>query len=235
MSEGVTRLQWDSAFFGVRIGRVTDTSPEGIVASAETDIDCVYLLVESDDFEARDIALASGFEFVGHRVTYRSVTFEAAESTFEGQIRRIESPDLAALVPVAREAFRDSRFFWDRNFSEERAQMLYETWLRNSVEHGYHDESLCAVREGRPVGFVTLDVSNEGVGQIGLIGVAEDARGMGVGTALIAAAHEYYGANGASSAEVVTHGGNLGAQRLYARHGYLISRVESWFHRWSSE
>jgi GNAT superfamily N-acetyltransferase len=55
--------------------------------------------------------------------------------------------------------------------------------------------------------------------------VAPDARGRGVGTALVAHFLDWARSNGAGQAGVSAFAGNEGAQRFYARHGFTPMSV----------
>jgi GNAT superfamily N-acetyltransferase len=55
--------------------------------------------------------------------------------------------------------------------------------------------------------------------------VAEEARGSGVGTALLGAAEEWAAAHGITCLSAGIHHRNEGAMRFYGRHGYVDSGV----------
>jgi dTDP-4-amino-4,6-dideoxy-D-galactose acyltransferase len=79
---------------------------------------------------------------------------------------------------------------------------------------------------------VTCLRGDAGTGSIGLVGVAEAARGRGLGGRLVAAALGWFAGQGVERVEVVTQGRNVAAQRLYQAHGFRTRRVEVSFHRW---
>jgi ribosomal protein S18 acetylase RimI-like enzyme len=235
------RLEWDSEFFGAAIGRVAGTTPRDIERAVDCarrdNLECLYLLVPGDNFESRDTAVSLGFQCVGTRVTYRCHDVNAGDGRPPNppadplDLRPAGAEDLAILEDISKGAFYDSRFFWDNNIPRERAEELYATWVRKSVQGGYADAAYVARVDGKIGGFVTLDVRNE-IGHIALIAVHRDMRGAGIGSSLVRTAHTYYAERGVLRAEVVTHGSNVGAQRLYARHGYQLATSETWFHWW---
>ena len=69
-------------------------------------------------------------------------------------------------------------------------------------------------------------------GQIGLVGVSAEARGRGVGHALVNHALDWFTRNDVEAVAVVTQGGNVAAQRLYQRCGFLTESVQLWYHKW---
>jgi dTDP-4-amino-4,6-dideoxy-D-galactose acyltransferase len=71
-----------------------------------------------------------------------------------------------------------------------------------------------------------------GIGNIGLIAVAETQRGRGIGSLLIEAAHGWMAAAGAKKSTVVTQAANVPACRLYERTGYTLEHAENFYHFW---
>jgi ribosomal protein S18 acetylase RimI-like enzyme len=91
------------------------------------------------------------------------------------------------------------------------------------------DAHLVAEIDGRVVGYLRLQnkyTFEKGAGVLAINGVAvtENARGQGVGSALLDAATAEGKRRGARKLTLNVHGTNLGARRLYERHGYVIER-----------
>jgi ribosomal protein S18 acetylase RimI-like enzyme len=156
-------------------------------------------------------------------------------------VRDARASDLPALEALAARSHYDSRFYADERFGRERADALYRTWIRNSVE-GWADDVLVLARredDGAPLGYITGhrrkgDEQSEKVGQIGLIAVAEATRGSGGGRALASALSARYAALGLPAMTVVTQARNLDAQRFYQRLGFTSQAMGLWYHRWWS-
>ena len=147
--------------------------------------------------------------------------------------RRIRA-DLPRLRRIAAASHRDSRFYHDRHFDRRRCDALYAGWIETSCADpaGVVLVAAAAGPAGPPAGYVTGTIGADGEGRIGLFAVAADARGRGVGSALIAAVLDWFAGRGADPVSVVTQGRNVRAQRLYQRFGMRIRSVELWFHRW---
>ena len=64
------------------------------------------------------------------------------------------------------------------------------------------------------------------------MGIAPQARGQGLGLALMYTALGWFHAAGARRVQVVTQGRNLPALRLYQRGGFQVEMVQLWFHKW---
>lgn len=244
-------LEWDTSFFGARIGRVRahrldDGDVENLDAWAKTHrVECLYLLADSSHQDTVRRAEQAGFSLVDVRVTLRRR--EPSESVLESQefrLRDARSQDLPALGAIAGTSHTDSRFYADRGFSTKHCRRLYERWIERDCELAWaNDDAFVLVAElgGTTVGYLTGRVregddgpaKNLVRGTIGLVGVDASARGHGIGTGLVRAGLDRFGQHGCSDVFVVTQGRNVAAQRLYQLHGFRTRQVQFWYHRWS--
>ncbi len=237
-------LDWDSAFFGVRVAQVTgDTlDPERAARidrwCAENDVACLYFLARADDPRTCRLAEEGGYRFVDIRVTLTRTAAALADERLEvsasgGAAVRHHAPgDVEALAALARESHRDSRFYADATFPRRLCDALYETWIRRSCD-GYADAVLVAELDGAVAGYITCHrAANSRHGKIGLVGVARAARGRGIGRSLVGHALAWHAAHGAAEVSVVTQGRNCAAQRLYQRCGFTTQQTELWYHKW---
>jgi len=229
-------LDWDSAFWGFRVGRVVgeEMTPELAAvldawAEGET-VSCLYFLAPADDHETVDAAQQARFRFVDVRLEL-SQRISPVDPT--ARVRPYEHRDLGALRAIASTSHEITRFYADRHFPRARCSELYDTWIVRSCEEGFADGVLVADVEGRAVGYVTCDFDEDArAGSIGLIAVADSERGAGLGDELVRGALAWMTDRGATEARVVTQGANVAAQRRFQRAGFRTSSVELWFHRW---
>lgn len=236
----VTTLEWDSQFFGRRIGRVEASRlREGDVTAlqrnaTERGLECLYLLADPNCDETARVASRAGFRMVDIRITLeRRASSRAEERSMP--VRQATTADLVDLEPIAARGHVDTRFYHDGRFPSDRCDELYRTWIRVSVEGRLADAVLCVDDAGgKAAAYVTCRVTN-GEGQIGLVGVSDRVQGRGIGGALIQASLDWFADHGATRISVVTQGRNVRAQRLYQRAGFLTSDVGVWFHWWRDE
>jgi dTDP-4-amino-4,6-dideoxy-D-galactose acyltransferase len=244
-------LEWDSDFFGFTVARVERDRLTGEEAASALawcrarGVRCLYFLCAPDDDESVRAAEAGGFHFVDIRVdldwrvppgaVVAPLGDEAASLGGEAAppgVRPLYDAECDELIEIAAGAYADSRFYYDRNFTPERASALFREWARKSCA-GYADAVLVCEREGGRVGgFVTCHAETPGVGRIGLTGVHTEARGTGAGRKLVRAAQGYFAARGVAEVRVATQGRNVAAQRLYQRCGFRTRSVGLWYHRW---
>ncbi len=231
------RLEWDTTFFGVSIGQAEAASPADVEAAelwAERGgIRCVYLLVAADRFDAARAAESRGFFLTGVRMTWsRPARVDGpGVSVVDMVIRNARPSDIPALEQIAATSYGDSRFYADPNFSRASCDRLYETWIRSSCE-GWADRVLTVERDGRVAGYVSLHRRANAQGVIGLVGVALEARRLGVGRALVAAAMDWFRDQGVDHVSVATQAQNIGAIHLYQQVGFTVSHVDLWLHKW---
>jgi dTDP-4-amino-4,6-dideoxy-D-galactose acyltransferase len=235
-------LTWDSTFFGRTVARVQAERLDGPAWERiagwcrDNRVEWLYFLATAEDAETTRVAERAGFAFVDARLEL-GVKLPAASGGPREQdagwtLRDATPADIPVLEEVAASVHVDSRFFFDARVPRERAQELYRTWIRRSVEGHMADHVLVAEVDGRAGGYVTGRMLADGVGQIGLLGLSEHVRGRGIGPALVTAILHRFGDRGARRVTVVTQARNIGAQRTYQRCGFLTEAIGLWYHKW---
>jgi dTDP-4-amino-4,6-dideoxy-D-galactose acyltransferase len=233
-AEPAELLEWDTDFWGVRIGRVA-----GDVLTAERsravdlwarshEVACVYFLARADDPPTLEVAAEAGYRLVDVRV---ELARPVEPVRGEAAVRPHRAADLPELRAIARASHDNTRFFADPRFADERCRDLYSTWIEESCS-GWADAVLVVEREGLAAGYVTCHLHEGGAASIGLIGVAAGERERGLGGELVVAALAWASGREARVLSVVTQGGNVRAQRLFQRGGFRTAAVGLWFHRW---
>jgi dTDP-4-amino-4,6-dideoxy-D-galactose acyltransferase len=232
-------LEWDSQFFGLRIGRLNPKRITSQLLSAALEwvqaqaIDCLYFLAAAEDPQTIALAEAAGFRLKDIRITLehslRAVAPPVADAS--EQIRAARPEDIPALRSIARVSHRIGRFYGDPRFPECRCEELYETWIEKSC-CGYADVVLVAEQNGQPLGYVSCHLSPERRGSIGLIAVDSKVRGRGIGERLVQASLRHFREKGMDRAAVVTQGSNIASQRLYQASRFRTQSVELWYHLW---
>ena len=236
-------LPWDTEFFGCRLGRVCgDTlSPELVVQiddwSRSNQIHGLYFLARADAPATIQTAEQNGFGLVDIRVTLARELMNSDSSAGANlpagvRVRPVQPEDLPGLQVMARTGHQDTRFFNDGHFPRQRVEEFYSTWI--TLESQGRAQSVFVAARGRqPLGYASCHLeSGASDGQIGLVGVAPEARGQGIGTGLVQTAVDWFRTQGARKVTVVTQGKNLAAQRLYQKCGFLGWNLQLWYHKW---
>lgn len=235
MSLAARRLEWDSAFFGFPVGEGRPVTIDDVVAvdawAAKERLRCVYIRVPSEDLAPLHTAESLGFHLMGVHVTCEACApFGAAGGSEGGAVRAARPADVAALERIAGDAHPDTRFHADPGFSRESCRRLYETWIRRSAE-GWADCVLVAESGSDVVGYVTLH-RHAGGARIGLIAVAGELRGAGMGRALMRAAFDWCERHSIERVTATTQGQNAAVLRFYIRCGFVLDQMDFWLHKW---
>ena len=204
------RLDWDSEFFGIEVGMAEDPHE----STAEFDLTWILLDTPLRIQEAE----AHGYRFRDIRAEY------SCEPNRRPRIACLPANDADAdwLVALARTAHTNTRFYADGGLSRDRCADLYETWMRRAIAE---DKVLV---NGNRTGYVTVRE-----GAIGLIAVAPQARGRGVGERLVSDASAHCLDLGLAEIRVVTQGTNIAANRLFQHCGFRLESTKVWMSKWS--
>ena len=217
-------MAWDGDFWGLRVGRATRL--DGLAEWAvENTVGLMCLLIDADKPEEAQKAEEQGYRFMDVRVTLERYT----KAWVLSGSRLARAEDTARLRAIARTAFPVTRFYADPSLDNERCDDLYEEWTR-SLCAGAADIVLVAERDKQPVGYVTVNIDRE-KSEIGLIAVACDYRGRGVGHELVQSALDWAYVRDAQTMSVVTQGRNVGALRTFEGCGFRVSNTSLWFHK----
>jgi dTDP-4-amino-4,6-dideoxy-D-galactose acyltransferase len=225
-------LPWDTEFWGVRIARVegdamtAERAAEVERWAAANDVACAYFLAGEDAATAH-AAEDAGFRLMDVRVGLGRPTAPAGP---DARVRPFRADDLPALRAIARASHGATRFYADPRFPRERCDDLYDVWIARSAE-GWAEAVLVAEHGGRPAGYLSVHVDG-GRASIGLVAVAEAARGGGLGAALVDAGIGWAHARGLPEIGVVTQGRSAAALRVYERRGFAVESLGFWFHIW---
>jgi dTDP-4-amino-4,6-dideoxy-D-galactose acyltransferase len=237
---GFEVLQWDSAVFGFPVARIVGTGNQNALDGAlenarQAGVRLAYLSAESD--ELARMARSLNGTLVSERLTFaRALTSDSglffADSANASPVERWEgTTPTAELLHLARDAGRYSRFKVDPRVPSGVFEQIYDAWITNSLNKQIADEVM-VIRDGSSLtGLVTVG-SKDGRADIGLLAVREEARGRGLGKALVQASLKWAAQAHFRLAQVVTQGANHPARHLYVSCGYTVERVENVFHFW---
>jgi len=235
-------LEWDSAFFGRRIGRINrgrlnDTLARDVEAWVQAHrIECVYFLADPFDPPTFVVLNRLGFRLTDTRVTLECrVVRQSVLSNAAPVIREWREHDVPLLRAIAARSHRQSRFYKDGHFSPARCDELYATWIENSC-FGYADHVLVAEGDDNlATGYLSLHREPGGRGRIGLLAVDDSRRGLGFGRALVQRAFGWFDDCGITTVKVATQAGNAESMSFYGRCGFQVIDERRWYHWWPGE
>lgn len=231
-------LDWDSDFFGFKVGRLL-TPKLSINQIEAVDEQCrshaikvLYWLADPQQPGLGDVAKSADFRFMDFRLEFdRRLDRDSITNDSHPGVRLYTASDLSALIAIAKEVHTDSRFALDPQLSPKSA-LLFEKWIVRDVSRQNGAVFVADIGDGA-CGYCTCHPHPDqpGVGQIGLVGVHPNSAGRGLGRALLQSAMTWFSASGFDSVQVVTQGANIAAQRLYQSFGFRTCKTGVWFHR----
>jgi len=229
-------LEWDSKFFGFRIARLQhsrlnqEALDEALAWCRKEHIDCLYFLADSDPTTVA-LAESAHFHLVDIRVTLETHPQNGMPPVDGAPIRSWMPADISRLRSIAAASHQDSRFYRDGHFPVERCEDLYGTWIEQSCG-AEGTQVFVAEVAGKVAGYVSCHARAQ-EGSIGLLGIADEARGRGLGRNLVLQALAWFRDQSTNSVSVVTQGHNVAAQRLYQKAGFTTQSEQLWYHYWS--
>ncbi|MBN1413587.1 MAG: GNAT family N-acetyltransferase [Bacteroidales bacterium] len=190
-----------------------------------SDINCQFQNIISNNFKGRLVDIKTRYAKELRKFD-RFLIDGSSSIEFYGK----KKPD-DRMMEIAVQCGEYSRFKVDPEFPTEKFVSLYKTWLIKSLTGDLADEVIIAKKDDIVTGLITLACKN-GIGNIGLIGVHYDCRGMGHGGMLIKAALNYFFEKKCHTVTVVTQGMNKAACRLYEKFGFTVRDKTNFYHFW---
>jgi dTDP-4-amino-4,6-dideoxy-D-galactose acyltransferase len=244
--ERLQLLPWDSQHFGLRVARIVRADlddralSETLHLARRQDVRLVYWMTDRTRVVPETILRDHQGALVDRKVTFRADRGALAAGTGADVLPSAwhieEYPEgraSADLVDLGIAAGVRSRFTIDPRMPAGVAAAMFAVWMQKSTRRELADVVFVATSptSDRAAGVITVS-ERGGNATIGLMAVAAEVRGQGIGTWLLRAAHRWMVRRGAASATVVTQEANHGACRLYERGGYRVYQVENCFHFW---
>lgn len=214
--QNVEFLEWDSNFFGSRIGRVEYSLSFDLKYLQKTDYHLVYLfspflVTEFEDYLV-DQKCVLGFCFHENLTEELQYNKDVIVESFEFNKHSYES-----LLELVFENGVQSRFKTDANFLDEDFKALYKKWIDNSLSKDIAIDTIVAIIEGNIVGFLTYAEESIDTAKITLTAVDSSARGKKVASSLINEFKKRINVLGYKYANVVTQYDNIAAMKLYQK------------------
>lgn len=236
----VARSPLEEGRFGVRTARVASFEAGDLDALLDfCRRERVQMLVAR--CETSDLAAAQALEAAGGRLMDTLVFYERdlaaplPEAPAAPAIRPARAEDAAAVVAVARAAFRDYRghYHADPRLDRQACDDVYASWAeRSCLSRDAAEEVLVADVGGALEGFLTLKWNSAEEGEGPLYAVAPRVQQRGVGSALMASALRWFRERGAARMVMSTQVTNVASQKSWVRLGFEPARSFYTFHAW---
>lgn len=228
----IRKLEWDSEFFGLQIGRVdlhtNEEATELLAQRAELQkqFDLLYI------FDPNDVGLAfDDASLVDEKIYYGKLCEPRMQYQEVSYYRdAVPSVDLYHLALVSGEF---SRFRIDKQFPEGSYERLYTRWVENACPKEGTNKQILLIHNAEHVakGMITIDHDGE-LGHIGLSAVDTDTQRQGIGTKIMSTLDGYLYDQGVKRLEVSTQKTNTFACKWYEKNGFTIQSRTKIYHWW---
>lgn len=233
-----TLLPWDTEVFGFGVAKLLPSrlslaqlQNQLFELKTQYQIRLVYWASDPTDEKSQQAAIAANGVLVDEKTTFWQVIPQRLVKQAETITAFTQATIPEDLFTIAYLIGEQSRFGQDSQMPDHIYRKVYRRWLQNSVNRTQAQEVLVFTEAQTMIGFVTLGIKNHR-GDIGLIGVAAQFHGRGVGRALVNAAQHYFQRQGVRELQVVTQRHNQPACALYQSTGFKIEQAENFYHFW---
>lgn len=229
----VQHLEWDSNFFGLRIGRADIQSKEdaeelkSMANLLKNEYDLLYI------FDENHIGFyAESSNLVDEKVLY-SKTCKHKQKYEDITIYKDNVPS-NSLYHLAHVSGGHSRFKLDQRFPCGSFEKLYNRWIENACpKEGTNKQIFMYCPKGIVKGMITVEYSDNGLAHIGLAAVDEDCQHSGIGTRIMSTLeNNLYQLGYIHTLEVPTQKSNKNACRWYEKNGFEIKSITDIYHWW---
>lgn len=239
-SSEVKLLGWDTSFFEFSIAqissdRITSSSISEIMEFCrQRNVRLLQFKCDAHDRSSIRLAESSGFHFVDTRVILeRSLPqVQCPESLPKGVCFRIATvQDLPSMMSMTENLYTHSRYYFDAHFPVNKVNEFYRDWVRKAVTGEFDDMAWVLLLGKTIVAFCSVRIEGSRA-VIGLVGLDPTFAGRGFGRAVVNRSLAGLVSRGCHDVKVVTQGRNYPAQRLYHRAGFLVSKMQIYYHCW---
>lgn len=235
----VDKLNWDSNFFGINIARFNHYTINKrlmeltLTVCKRLAIKCLYFRSNSNDKKSIELCEKHGFHLANIRVTYvleKSKEYNKIGKNYN--FRQGNKNDILWLIKVSRDAYTNSRYYFDKNFSKEICDKFYIAWVKKIANSMSQKEKIFILEKSKKAVAYIGSIEVGDAVEIELIAVDSAFRGRGIGKKIVREFIRHYQKVGQRRFRVVTQGRNIAALRLYQSCGFIITEEQLDYHKW---
>lgn len=224
----IERLEWDSNFFNLKIGKVTIDNLEDLAQYEMNNFDLIYVFSNSPNLS---------LNLVDQKIVYEIdlVTLQNDIEDKEILFYDAKKDNYNDLLDLTLQSGVYSRFKLDPNFRNNEYEKLYKTWIDKSISRELASDIIISKIVSKVVGFTTLAKKSNDLADISLVAVDSNYRGQGIAkklihnTLLTAKEREY------KKVQVVTQLINEPANNLYIKSGFKRKSLTYIYHIWKHD
>lgn len=225
----ITKLNWDSDFFGFEVGKNIILNPNDIDLTITQPFVLTYLFSTEVLVDLKDKLVDIKCEYV------KLLSDESKDSMCtieEFSATKYTFDEVKELVFLSG---KYSRFRIDKNFEVGVFEKLYAIWFNKSLYNSTLDKcKVYIITEKETIaGFVTLDFEDDDYARIGLIATNNQFQGKGYASNLIELCEKECSTRKIRYLKVATQGMNDAANKLYQKNNFKLQSKTYIYHHWN--
>lgn len=223
----LTKLEWDTDFFGENVFSIKTSSVELIQDSIESLPQNSLLYI----FSGKDLPSYEKF------LVDKKVTFETLLDTSTKDLNILNGISFYSKTPLSKEELvflavessKHSRYRVDPKISNDKVDELYTKWIDKTIGNMSYHEILAVERDGHIAGMIAVKMTSD-CHYIELVAVHPSYYRQGIAGKLINACFQNALRQDIRKVSVVTQLDNLEACGLYRKYGFEIDNVKYLYH-----
>ncbi len=232
MNNFIEKLDWDSHFFGFKVGRIklqTLEQPLDLEQMGQSDYRLIYVFSEEsldlNAFYSQRINYQKKLKLTPEKKEFVGEKHPAINLATSSDIEQKEIQDLALI------AGKYSRFSLDPMFPEGTTNSMYKAWLSQAMENSTHKIAIYKEEE-QLKGFIQYQILEDSI-RIIFISVKKAYQNQGIASALLDFVNGKALDLKKKTIEVITQNLNEEAKRLYIKKGFTIASKPYIYHVWN--
>lgn len=238
----INYLAWDSKFWGCKIGYLTtDRLTENIIYRVNKEINkksynLIQFLCGSYDPKSIVTAENNKFSFKDVRLTFEKKIKNKKNISVKNKYNFLTAKinDFAKMIHIVKNNYKESRYYFDKNFNRKKIISFYLDWLKKSI-NGKFDNLCYVLKVGKEiVAFCTIrfDKDYKNTCSIGLFGVDDKFKGKKYSQVILKEVEQSLAIKKIKKINVVTQARNCSAIRAYENFGFKLCKTQIWYHKW---
>lgn len=231
----VVDLKWDTSFFGVPAAKVLllDTLSNENWETLNRSIDEFSFITFISDYGKNISGIHNNTTAYLVDIAMRLKKDVSSNSGLSNQSSEVSISNYFKgsdeIISLSKKSFEKSRFYSDHNIGFDKASLLYESWIRSSLN--MKDKYFITHNPSSSFLLFSVDEKSTSI-EIELLSIEEPWRGKGVATQLIAQLDFFCRLNSITSVWVSTQAANIPALNLYVKNQFAFVSTKYVFHEW---
>ena len=236
----ITYLDWDSTFFGFKIGYIDLTekfhfSIEEIINDInKSDFKLIYIYsnisqeikINSNDIDLNlvDTQLLLSMNIPDN---IPATSYQIIDYKNKNDYKKI----IGNLFNIAKDISVYSRFYNDKKISKSKVRDLYVEMVQNSINDSYGNGILFELLDNKIVGLFSISIKESGAKEL-LIGTEKGLRGKGIGRNIFLKALNFCKDNGVKKITTIVSARNIDSANFHFKLGYNLYTIRNVYHIW---